>query len=370
MDNQNELKAIQDAIANAGYSWSAGNNDISELPLEEKRKRLGYKPGPGEPSLEEQESISIQNYAAFLSSDAVSDAIGAPAAIDWRNNNGNFVTNVKNQGSCGSCVAFGTISAVESRIKIERGAATAVDLSEAHLFYCIARSQGRTCSGNSGGWWPEPAMIAFRDIGVADEACYPYNAGDQNCTGRCSDWQNRVTKIRDYKKLTSIAAMKDWISSNGPTQACFSVYADFYNYRTGVYKKTSNQLEGGHCVSVIGYNDAQQCWIAKNSWGTGWGDQGFFRIGYGQCGIDSEMFGVEAIGTPHWIRAKKVVGLWAQKDQRNAWAYLSDTGWRKISNNNDDGFINSVTQLAAAKTVNSNVDVQIENGMISTVYVF
>ena len=59
--------------------------------------------------------------------------------IDWHNISGqNFVTPVKNQGGCGSCVAFGAVAAVESKVKILRGASYAIDLSEAHLFYCIA----------------------------------------------------------------------------------------------------------------------------------------------------------------------------------------------------------------------------------------
>ncbi len=55
---------------------------------------------------------------------------------------------------------------------------------------------------------------------------------------------------------------------------------------------------------------------------------------------------------------------------KNAWAYLSDEGWQKISNNNDDGFINSVRQLTAAKAANANVDVHVDNGLIDTIYVF
>jgi C1A family cysteine protease len=369
MEKQDGLKSLKEAIESAGHSWTVESNFLSALPEEERKKYLGYTPGPDEPPLEEQESISIFNYAEFLSSDAHT-AFGAPAAIDWRNHSGNFVTDIKNQGGCGSCVAFGTLAAVESKVKIQRGVGTAIDLSEAHLFYCIARSQGRMCGGASGGWWPEPAMVACRDIGITDEACYPYTAGDQNCTGRCADWASRALKITNYKRLTSISSMKDWISTQGPVQACFNVYTDFFNYSSGVYKKTSNHLEGGHCVCIIGYDDRQQCWIAKNSWGTGWGETGFFKIGYGQCGIDSEMYGVEAILETLWLRSRKVIGLWANKDQRNAWAYLSGTGWKKISDNNDDGFVNSVTQLAAAKTTNSNVDVYIDNNKITTIYVF
>ena len=43
---------------------------------------------------------------------------------------------------------------------------------------------------------------------------------------------------------------------------------------------------GYHCILIVGYDDAEKAWICKNSWGTGWGDKGYFRIGYGECGID------------------------------------------------------------------------------------
>lgn len=368
-----DFRLVQNSIAAEGQSWTAEANFFTSLPEEELLKRLGYVPGGDDISLEARERMSIQNYASFLSTSPFAEGVSAPAAIDWRNKNGqNFISPVKDQGSCGSCVAFGAVATVESKIKILRGAAYAVDLSEAHLFYCIARSQGRTCGGSTGGWWPEPSQVGFRDIGVCDETCYPYTAGDQNCTSRCADWQNRAVRTTGYTKINSIPALKDWIANNGPVQGCFLVYSDFPYYKSGVYRKTSNAtLLGGHCVSIIGYDDGQQCWICKNSWGPAWGDHGFFRIGYGQCGIDAESFGVNGILSTRWIRNKRVIGLWANNEEKNAWAYLSDEGWQKISNNNDDGFINTLRQLSAAKAVNAAVDVHIEDhNMIDTVYVF
>jgi len=197
-------------------------------------------------------------------------------------------------------------------------------------------------------------------------------SGDANCTGRCSDWQSRVVRTTGYTKLGGVQATKDWVAANGPVQACFTVYSDFYYYyQSGVYRKTANAtVVGGHCVCIVGYDDNLQCWICKNSWGTSWGESGFFRIGYGQCGIDAENYGVNGVLNTRWIRGKKVVGLWANSEERNAWVYLSDEGWQKISNNNDDGFIDSVRQLSAAKAANANVDVHVEANLIDTIYVF
>ena len=59
-------------------------------------------------------------------------------------------------------------------------------------------------------------------------------------------------------------------------------------------------LEEGHCVSIVGYDDTRQCWIAKNSWGDWWGKKGFFKIGYGECGIDAAMWAIEGV-TKHLL---------------------------------------------------------------------
>jgi hypothetical protein len=105
-----------------------------------------------------------------------------------------------------------------------------------------------------------------------------------------------LTHISSWTSLTSQAAMKAFIAQTGPMSACFTVYEDFYyHYTGGVYEynaATSGNVVGGHCVSIVGYSDAGQYWICKNSWGSSWGEAGYFRIGYGDCGIDAEMWGI------------------------------------------------------------------------------
>ena len=70
------------------------------------------------------------------------------------------------------------------------------------------------------------------------------------------------------------------------------VYDDFYTYGSGVYSHVMGPFTGLHCVAVVGYDDGNRSWLCKNSWGAGWGEQGFFRIRYGQCEIDK--------GFPFW----------------------------------------------------------------------
>lgn len=87
-------------------------------------------------------------------------------AVDWRNRNGNHVTPVKDQKSCGSCVSFGTTATVESMASIEKG--QLLDLSEADLHFCS--SHGASC----GGWWPDQAYNEIKNRGIVPEAIYPY----------------------------------------------------------------------------------------------------------------------------------------------------------------------------------------------------
>jgi C1A family cysteine protease len=365
-----ELKANQEAIASSNAGWEAGFTSVSELSDAEKIHMLGYTPEPGAPSLEEQEQACAVAFMEYSAASAVmsADSFGAPAALDWRNNGGNFVTPVKNQGGCGSCVAFGTIASVESQIKILRGASYAIDLSEAHLFYCHARSEGRNC-GN--GWWPERALIFFQSQGVTEEAYYPYTAADQNCTGRLAGWDSRLTKITGYSKINGIEAIKEYVATKGPVEACFTVYNDFYSYRSGIYRHITGASVGGHCVCIVGYSTSGGYWICKNSWGTGFGESGYFKIAFGQCGIEGQVYGATGIVNNYNINGVKVQGLWAINETRNAWVFLSGGhGWKKIGNLNDTAFINMVTHLASAKITNTNVNVVIKDSLIQQVYVF
>ena len=252
-------------------------------------------PGPEEPSLNEQEAMSKAGLEAFAAEEPT-----YPPAHDWRDADGGFITAIKDQARCGSCVAFGACATVEGTKRVqEHDAGLDVDLSEAQLFYCIARAQGRRCSGQqTGGWWPSAALDAFRDEGVVDEGCYPYQAGDQDCTGLCSDWGSRLTTITGWLEINSQPEMKAWLAERGPLVGTMKVYEDFTRYyRGGVYKYVAGAFGGGHCICVIGYDDEAGCWIGKNSWGTNWGEQGFFRIAYGEVAIDSAMWAVEGVSS-------------------------------------------------------------------------
>jgi len=84
--------------------------------------------------------------------------------------------------------------------------------------------------------------------------------------------------------------------TNGPVETGFTVYEDFMGYESGIYRHTSGGVLGGHAVKIVGWGveNGVKHWIAANSWGTTWGESGFFRIQEGICGFDSQLIA----GTP------------------------------------------------------------------------
>ena len=278
------------ANAEANVPWQAAETSMLHLTPAERRRRLGYVPGPGEPTLDEREALS----KAYRESADVAPS-GVAAAWDWRNVNGrNFISSVKDQGDCGSCVAFGTVAALDGQARITQNIAVSdsngyamQDLSEAQLFYCGAEAAGATCSTG----WNVPAALAYAENpGLAPEGSFLYTAGDQGCNLDYG-WNSQLTILSQWGTLSTRAGLQQWISTNGPMIACFSVYDDFFSYSSGVYIYNGTApYAGGHCVAVVGYSNALNAWLCKNSWGTGWGMSGYFWIGYGQCGIDALMW--------------------------------------------------------------------------------
>ena len=251
---------------------------------------LGYIPGGEEISLAMREIMSQESLRQFLAIEGIAPS-PLPTSFDWRNVGGkNYITAVRDQADCGSCVAFGCLAAVEAGIRISRkNPGLDVDLSEADLFYCHVGVSGGNCHN---GWRVTLALTCLLNSGTVDEKCFPYTPGDQACS-KCADWQQRITKIHNWHALTTPGAMKDWIANHGPVVTTFSVYEDFDSYQSGIYHHVQGAFRGGHAVCCVGYNETERFWICKNSWRSGWGEKGFFRIAYGQVGIDATMWAVE-----------------------------------------------------------------------------
>lgn len=263
-----KLDQIQQAIASQNAAWQAGENWVSRLAPEEKLQLLG---------------ASLQPVADAAEKYIELEPAALPASLDWRENGGDWVTPVKNQANCGSCWDFSAVAQVESWWKITRANPdTNLDLSEQYILSC---GDVGSCSGGS----TEGALTFFSQTGVPLEQCLPYQANDSvPCENACEDWHDHAVTIPGWGYVTLEEADVENIKQavyRHPVSASYTVYEDFYSYIGGVYEHVWGEAQGGHAILIVGWNNAEQSWICKNSWGPVWGENGYFRIKWGDSGI-------------------------------------------------------------------------------------
>ena len=160
------------------------------------------------------------------------------------------------------------------------------DLSETHLYFYAGGTYER------GGVNVIDAANYLIEHGVPDEGCYPdpHRAFDYPFES-LEGWENRTVKISEWGWVDhDDESMKSALIEHGPLVLCMSVWKDFLYYKSGVYKHDWGKRVGGHVVTIVGYDDNDQCWIVKNSWGKGWGDDGWFKISY-ELDFIAEWFG-------------------------------------------------------------------------------
>lgn len=234
--------------------------------------------------------------ALGLSCDGSGDDSPLPASLDWRDHGGNFVTSTsKEQGLCDSCWAFAATAMAESYYAIShRISNPTIDLSQQTLISC-ADDGSCTNGGNIG-----QALDFIRDQGLPDESCFPYKGEQEGCDARCADWAAGAVTIPGWAWVDEDTVDDEAIKHalmNGPVTAFFHEDSGYDAYTGGVYKCEGERTEGSHFVLLIGWDDAAGAWIAKNSYGPNWGENGFFRIAYGTCGIGQWVAQVTGNGT-------------------------------------------------------------------------
>jgi C1A family cysteine protease len=222
-------------------------------------------------------------------------SMNLPEVVDWRNMNGqNYVSPILNQGNCGSCVAFATVATLETQMNVNYFGGM-FRFSPQALFSC----GGGACEM---GWMPSAAAEYLQSSGAVDEACLPYTSGatgqDVACSETCGDAPSRSMKIASYSQPTNYMKDVDSVKAalqKGPLVTTLTVYTDFLLYKSGVYKQTTGKAEGGHAISIIGYDDTKQAYIIRNSWGPDWGMDGFAYVSYDDIsGVGSETYLFEA----------------------------------------------------------------------------
>ncbi len=272
-NEEEEIARINKMIEEKGYHWTAGKTSVSGLSAEEKKKLLGFIP----PSPEVQSRIPQYVPKGVMQ---------LPNSFDWRTRNG--TTPGKNQGGCGSCWAFAAVSQLEGHVHFYDGRIE--DLSEQQCLDCNAYG------GGCGGGWLGAAYEVFQDPGSVGELCIPYLAADQP---DCDQDQCQVlARIANFAYIPNNVDQIKQAVLNGPVATSMVVPPDFYNYTSGCYQSDYDE-QVDHAVAIVGWHNdmcgGDGAWIIKNSWGTGWGYEGFGYIKYGTARIGSYSYQITYI---------------------------------------------------------------------------
>ncbi|MHC4984764.1 MAG: C1 family peptidase [Planctomycetota bacterium] len=205
-------------------------------------------------------------------------------AFDWRDVDGeDFTTPVRDQGPAGTCWAFAAVGALESKLEISANNPNwNPDLSEQHL---VSDPNG---GGDRAGGWPALSLQFFVDTGVVTEAELPY-AGLDSPTGWPLEpgWEDRTCRITSYLPNSGVTTnlLKAMLQLHGPLIVNLDMDYDFW-FPGEAEPEIPVINTINHSVVVVGFVDdpsltAGGYWIIKNSWGIGWGDDGYGYSLYG-----------------------------------------------------------------------------------------
>jgi len=262
-------------------SYTLGHNEYSDLSNEEFNTRMGFK-------FKKKTFLRTKkNRKTKLNMvHKVKNLESTPSSVDWVEKGA--VTDVKNQGSCGSCWSFSTTGALEGAYAIASG--SLVSLSEQQLVSCDT-----TDSGCGGGMMDNAFTWIKNNGGVCKESAYPYESSGgtaPSCTSSCSaavtcTGYTDVTENDEDAMLTAVAEQPVSVAIEAD-QSVFQLY------ESGVLTDSSCGTSLDHGVLVVGYgtDSGTKYWKIKNSWGDSWGESGYIRIerdtgGAGMCGVAS-----------------------------------------------------------------------------------
>jgi len=271
---------VQHTNENAG--WEATTyKQFEGLTIEEIKSRyLGAAP------------IDLhENYGDLTVMDYEGLNLSAPESFDSSKQWPGCVHPIRDQQRCGSCWAFSATEVLSDRFCIASEKQVDVVLSPQYLLSCDTQELG--CRGG----YPVFSWNFIMKQGILTDDCLPYKSGSGVNPIQCrdvskcedgSDWKLYYAKKDSAVVLPNPASIQQNIMQYGPVEAGFMVYEDFMQYKGGVYKHKSGGLLGGHAVKVVGWGveNGTNYWIAANSWTSAWGENGFFRIAFGECNFD------------------------------------------------------------------------------------
>ena len=319
---------VNQVNSNPDATWVAGHNFHADYKLDDVKRLCGA-----------WDNAAYDTDRTIPERFTKSEAKDIPATFDSRTQwpNCTVIGEIRDQGACGSCWAFGAAEMFSDRVCIASSGAVNKMYSAEDMTACCTH-----CGDGCNGGYPLAAMDFLSTHGLPTgglygdtTTCKPYTLkpcehhvpGDRPpCTGdgptpkcekKCIPGDTKKTKLNsnatlEYTTKTYIAdkafgqrgyavhskpsAIQTEIMTYGPVEAAFQVYSDFPTYKSGVYKHTSGSLLGGHAIKIIGWGseDNMDYWLVNNSWNSDWGDHGTFKIlrGSNECGIEGGVVGV------------------------------------------------------------------------------
>ena len=208
-------------------------------------------------------------------------SIVIPPSFDWRQHKPACVLPVRDQLQCGACWAFATVLPLSYRA-CAFGAASAVH-SPQYLLNCdrsCFSNAPTICEGGCSGGYLDLAWEFLRTRGTTLESCWPYTQ-DDNPNACPVDTCPIALQAVDRYTVRTVANIQREILEYGPVTAGLIAYTDLLTYTDGVYIRQSNDVVGGHAITLLGWGTEAggvPYWLAQNQWGTGWGMQGYIKI--------------------------------------------------------------------------------------------
>lgn len=250
---------------NENATFTMGINAYTDMTAQEFKKHLigGYK------HVEQVEKVEGTTCGTYSGSSKT-----VPSSFDWRSKN--VVNPIRQQGSCGSCYTFSTMSALESAWAIKTG--ILYDVSEQQVVDCANLKYGDLgCNGGSITGTFNFAM----DNKICKESEYPYTSGITQNSGTCQ-YCTGVISAMSCKNVPpkNQVLLKEAVSIQPVSVAIEADTNYFQSYSGGILTSTSCGTNLDHAVVVVGYGTEGTIdyWLVRNSWGTSWGEAGYFRI--------------------------------------------------------------------------------------------
>jgi len=260
---------IEEHNANDGDHWQAGYNQFATMTDEEKKAYTGLNVSSLELARRDVEPLVRRSLVKRADSVDYADVLPTP----------------KNQGSCGSCWAFGAVGPLE--YQVNRGYSTKKSLSEQQYLDCVYEGSRDGCNGG----WPASCYTWSKNNGnlLAETADYAYTAKDGTCKkdaskNGLSGYTIAGTKYLSKSDDALVAAIAD--ETIGVLSVAIGVINSFYSYKTGVYSATGCSSVN-HAVDIVGYgihSNGDSYFNCRNSWGANWGDAGHIKMARGTAG--------------------------------------------------------------------------------------